>query len=200
MQHFYQHIPGWFDFQNHYTLMVNRATNGDHFVEVGSWLGRSAAYMAVEIARSGKQIQFDCVDTWLGSQVRAEKRHPMVRDNTLYYRFLQNMQPALDYYKPMRMTSVEASSQYQDHSLGFVFIDADHDYDSVYADITAWLPKVRPGGWIGGHDYTWNEGIRRACKELLPNHIHDGSWSDQEQRYIPEKELEGVCWFYKKEK
>ena len=34
----------------------------------------------------------------------------------------------------------------------FVFIDGDHRYESVRRDIQAWLPKVRPGGIMGGHD------------------------------------------------
>ena len=35
-----------------------------HFVEVGTWQGNSAAYMAVEILNSGKNIQFDVYDIW----------------------------------------------------------------------------------------------------------------------------------------
>lgn len=34
-----------------------------------------------------------------------------------------------------------------------VFVDGDHRADGVAADIEAWLPKVKPGGWIAFHDY-----------------------------------------------
>ena len=47
--------------------MVNHFTDNSHFVEIGSWKGRSASYMAVEIFNSRKNIKFDCVDTWCGS-------------------------------------------------------------------------------------------------------------------------------------
>jgi hypothetical protein len=67
MEHFYNKIHGWFDFQNLYTKMVNDHADNSHFVEVGAFYGKSAAYMAVEIANSGKKIQFDVVDTWRGS-------------------------------------------------------------------------------------------------------------------------------------
>jgi predicted alpha/beta hydrolase family esterase len=52
--------------------------------------------------------------------------------------------------------------------LDFVFIDADHKYESVKADIAAWLPKVRPGGHIAGHDYhsDW-PGVQKAVDEVL---------------------------------
>lgn len=55
--------------------------------------------------------------------------------------------------KILRKDSKEAAMQIPDESLDFVFIDADHSYEGCKADIDAWLPKVRPGGLITGHDY-----------------------------------------------
>lgn len=40
-----------------------------------------------------------------------------------------------------------------DASLDFAFIDADHSYAGCRRDIEAWLPKVKRGGLLGGHDY-----------------------------------------------
>jgi hypothetical protein len=119
-----------------------------------------------------------------------------VANNSLYQHFVENMKPVEGYYNPVIAPSVEAAKLYPNASLDFVFLDAAHDYDNFRSDVIAWLPKVKPGGWIGGHDYTWNEGIRRACNEMLPGHYHDPSWSDEENRYIPEKESEGVSWMY----
>lgn len=53
----------------------------------------------------------------------------------------------------LRGRSLDAVSEIQDASCDFVFLDADHSADAVAADIKAWLPKVRPGGLICGHDY-----------------------------------------------
>lgn len=53
----------------------------------------------------------------------------------------------------MAMTSVEAATKFPDGSLDHVFVDADHSYIGVKTDLQAWVPKIRPGGWIGGHDY-----------------------------------------------
>lgn len=53
----------------------------------------------------------------------------------------------------MAMASIEAAASFPDASLDHVFLDADHSYVGVNADIDAWLPKIKPGGWIGGHDY-----------------------------------------------
>lgn len=79
--------------------------------------------------------------------------------------------PAL---KVIRMVSTEAARMFPDSSLDFVYIDGDHAYESVRRDIAAWLPKVRNGGLIGGHDYVNDDSkitsiydVRRAVKEAF---------------------------------
>lgn len=54
----------------------------------------------------------------------------------------------------IRRRSPEAAGLFENESLDLVYIDGDHGYDSVSADIRAWFPKIRPGGWISGHDWT----------------------------------------------
>ena len=49
--------------------------------------------------------------------------------------------------------SVDAAKRFADKSVDFVFIDADHSAKAVYEDLQAWVPKVRPGGVLAGHDY-----------------------------------------------
>lgn len=58
-----------------------------------------------------------------------------------------------DKAKVLKMASVEAAAQINDGSMDFVFLDADHSYEGLMADIEAWLPKVNVGGWLMGHDY-----------------------------------------------
>ncbi len=53
----------------------------------------------------------------------------------------------------MVMTTHEASQLAPDQAADFVFIDADHSHAAVADDIACWRSKVRPGGWLGGHDY-----------------------------------------------
>lgn len=50
-------------------------------------------------------------------------------------------------------TTAAAATSVPDGSLDFVFIDADHGHAAVEEDIRLWAPKVRGGGWVGGHDY-----------------------------------------------
>lgn len=75
--------------------------------------------------------------------------------------------------KVLKMASVEAAALINDGSLDFVFLDADHSYEGLKADIAAWLPKVKPGGWLCGHDYKNHmdqfdfSGVDRAVDEAF---------------------------------
>jgi predicted O-methyltransferase YrrM len=141
-------------------------------------MGKSTAFMAVEIANSKKYIKFDAIDTWQGSEEHAEM--DIIKKDELYNKFLSNIERVKYYINPIRDWSVEASKRYADDSLDFVFIDAAHDYDNVKADINAWYPKVKRGGHIAGHDYSadW-PGVRQAVDEYFvgKNVVKsEGSW------------------------
>ena len=68
---------------------------------------------------------------------------------------LQNLESLKGHYSILFADSVRAAScgTVPDESLDFVFLDANHMYAEVLADIKAWEPKVRTGGLITGHDY-----------------------------------------------
>lgn len=171
IEHYAQQVEGFFDSGDfeYYRKVVAQAQSGNHFVEVGSYKGRSSAYMAVEIALSGKNIRFDCVDTWEGSEEHQAGElfeDADVVNNRLYDVFLKNMEPVKDYYTPVRATSLEAAKLYEDNSLDMVFIDAAHDYENVLADIIAWSPKVKSDGIISGHDWH-HPPIKQAVAETL---------------------------------
>lgn len=64
----------------------------------------------------------------------------------------------------MKMPSLDAANDFEDESLDFVYIDADHDYAAVKADLEAWFPKIRHGGLVAGHDYlNWTRDQGAAC-------------------------------------
>lgn len=164
MEHFYNSIgENWFTFHGIYKNAINKFQNNSHFVEVGAWKGRSAAFMAVEIINSGYNIKFDVVDTWDGSVEHQE--YDVIRKDELYNEFLKNTEKVSHIINPIRKSSLEASKLYEDESLDFVFIDASHEYEDVKADIEAWFPKVKKGGIIAGHDYTNTWKVKKAVDE-----------------------------------
>lgn len=58
-----------------------------------------------------------------------------------------------DKIKFYECTSQEAVLKFDNESLDFIFIDADHSYDSVLEDLNLWYPKLKKGGLLSGHDY-----------------------------------------------
>jgi predicted O-methyltransferase YrrM len=50
--------------------------------------------------------------------------------------------------------SHKAACDFENESLDLVYIDGEHGYDAVKRDINVWLPKVKTGGALAGHDYT----------------------------------------------
>lgn len=79
----------------------------------------------------------------------------------------------------------EGRSPYLPREFDFdlVYLDGDHSQAHVAAEIQAYLPQLRPGSWIGGHDYTDTpapgDGVKLAVDNLLgvpPYRFSDGSW------------------------
>ncbi len=53
----------------------------------------------------------------------------------------------------IRKTSMEAVEDFEDASLDFVYIDANHEFRYIAEDISEWAKKVKKGGIVSGHDY-----------------------------------------------
>lgn len=173
MEHFYQSVPGHFNYENVYKDMIAFAPqySAEKFVEIGAWKGKSICYAGVEIINSGKNIRLDSVDTWEGSPGEPVLMNDeSVINKTLYDEFIKNIGPIKHIVTPIKLSSVLAANVYQDNSVFFVFIDGSHLYESIKEDILAWLPKVKSGGFIGGHDIDQPEefnGVRAAVNEII---------------------------------
>lgn len=186
MDHFYYDGcfgENWFTYQDMYSAMVNRFPSGSHFVEIGAWKGRSAAYMAVEIINSGKNIRFDTVDTFQGSVEHQDNE--VIVQKKLFDVFYENIKPVLHVVNPVVSDSAVAASNYANASLDFVFIDGDHTREGVKRDIIAWLPKVKPGGVIAGHDYApWFPETMRGVEECFPGKNVKSPWVDDQSWFV----------------
>jgi cephalosporin hydroxylase len=195
----YQDIPGWFDFDDIYDEIVKKARQTAVFVEVGSWQGRSTAYLADAVVRSGKTIALYAVDIWDDRYKDPAYAEEMARlKRPLYQIFRDNMrQCGVDgLVRAMKMPSELAARQFADESLDFVFIDADHSYEGVSRDIRAWYPKVRPFGYIGGHDHTdyW-PGVKQAVAEFFASPAWFPPSPSERKRY----EVRRSSWLHHKQ-
>jgi cephalosporin hydroxylase len=176
-------IPGFFDFATVYDEAVDRAPRDSILVEVGCLFGRSTLYLAERIKQANKGLILYAVDRWDMSawpdgcgrmifQAGGESSNYM---NT-YGGFFEAFRYALegsglkDYVTVVRRDSVDAATEMLNAVYGgrvsFVFIDANHTYGSVRADIEAWEKVLAPGGYLAGHDYEqgW-PGVTKAVDE-----------------------------------
>ena len=157
-------VEGWCDFADVYENAVKAAPSGGKLVEVGSYQGQSAILMARLIQRSGKPLRFTCVDHFGGSDEHTSRQRADLRA-----KFDANLEKygVAHTIQVLPMASVEAAATFADESLDFVFLDASHDEENVRQDIEAWLPKVKPGGILAGHDFDFF-GVCRAVAAMLP--------------------------------
>jgi predicted O-methyltransferase YrrM len=173
MNHFYKEIQNWFNYERVFDLAIQKAQDGAKFVEIGVWKGGSTAYMGVEIYNSGKKIHYDAIDTFEGS-----REHGQVIG--LYEEAVQNLKPLIDLnvVNIIRGHSQDVVSKYQDETIDFCFIDGSHEYEDVKKDIMAYLPKVKKGGILAGHDYDaiWSGVIQAVDEILVKVEIVNGSW------------------------
>jgi cephalosporin hydroxylase len=182
-------IPGWFQWRDGQEEAVAHFPDGSRFVEVGVYLGKSICSLAEVVADAGRDIAILGVDTCRGSGPEGvgdvDAHLPAVEHGagTMAGLLHRNVIAcgAADSVQILIADSLSAAALFPDESLTWVHLDARHDYDSVVADITAWRPKVVPGGWLSGddyNDYSW-PGVVAAVRDTLP---HAQQWSTDQWR------------------
>ena len=156
---------------NFFPLLIDKLNLKDG-VEIGVDKGE----FSLKLLSKSKLEKLYCVDTWqddFGSDYR-----PGCYDKDGNKRYVEAINILGDYIRcgraiPVRNSSVEAAAKFPDESLDFVYIDGDHSL-AMLLDLYAWLPKVKIGGIVSGHDYKddpSNCGIADYWGEQLPYQI-----------------------------
>ena len=132
-----------------------------------------------------ERISLVMVDSWEGNGAAYEDGDDWhaglssAAQTQAYFTTLANVVFAGSRARVVRARSLDTVAKIEDKTLDFVFLDADHSREAVEADISAWLPKVRLGGWIGGHDYGHQEfpGVAEAVAQFgKPDLGGDTTW------------------------
>ena len=156
-----------------------------NIVEIGCYRGEST--MIINSCFTNATI--NCVDPWVqyreeGSTYDLDEQE---RELILAEQHFDSNIASLPNIKKNKMSSLAFSDTVQNEFLDLVYIDGDHSYSAVKQDIIAWLPKIKVGGVISGHDFAW-EMVRKAVIEVFgsePNAVFaDTSWA-----YIKTEEM-----------
>lgn len=151
---------------------------GSVVVEVGSWKGRSTVVLCEAARATGSTVW--AVDSFSGD---AELRdvHGTIDRDVVRAEFDRNTAGYSDCLRVLESDSVAAAEHFEDASVDWVFIDADHSCSAVLADIAAWAPKVKAGGLISGHDYG-RSGVTDAVRRRFGRFDVSGSiWYTRER-------------------
>lgn len=180
----YTEIHGWYDFEEIYQKVVDVCPDNVAFLEIGCWLGKSTAFMADAIRRSGKKIRFYTVDTFEGEdtcdcQIQAVKE----AGGSIYTQFQQNIDDlGLTYFvRPIISKSNECLSKIQERDFWFIFIDGDHKYGPLKSDLNHLWPAIRKDGVFGGHDFSAGSDVEKCVMEFFSNKsvnlgVYNSSW------------------------
>lgn len=129
-------------------LLLIKHINAKKCLEVGTFIGAGST---TAFAAAG--VTLVCVDSWQGNP--DDEWLPEVCAQYDVFDLCKANIAQYDLSKKIlcvNAPSLEACSLYEDHSFDLIFIDASHTYEEVKKDIAAWLPKVKIGGIICGHD------------------------------------------------
>lgn len=153
-------------------ILARLPTGPRRGVEVGVYRGQNARHLL----QQRRDLQMTLVDPWGSVTDQAanyrstgdyQSRFDVARWQRVYAFVGQTLAFAADRFRRLRMASDAALHHVADGSQDFVFIDANHSYEDVRGDL-AWSTKVRPGGFIGGHDYKHpREGNRYGVKRAV---------------------------------
>lgn len=148
-------------------------------VEIGVWKGVNAFRLLGVLS----QLEWWGVDTWAppdcgssysksGAEIAAKTEQEF---HAAYESAVDAVRPFGDRVHIISASSMKAVVQFEDRSLDLVFIDADHSYEGCLADIIAWTPKVKIGGYVCGHDYANKRGdVKGAVDEMFGKDIELG--------------------------
>jgi len=146
-------------------------TSDKRMVEIGSFIGEST----VMFAEHFKEVT--AIDPFKQGY---DEQDPTSRFdfNEVYEEYLKRTSPYKN-IKTVVATSDDAIDQLKP-KYDFIYIDGIHQYENVKRDIENYLPLLKKGGVIGGHDYGgyWS-GVKQAVDEIIgqpDKTFKDTSW------------------------
>lgn len=135
------------------------ASGSGSVVEIGSYQGGSACFLAAGIARRGEG-RLTCVDPHLGGPPWLGLA-PHQRTLDKFRRGLRHCGVA-EWVEPRVGDSAAVASVWPAEPIDAVFIDGDHSFRGAMKDFEAWAPKVRSGGLV-----LFDDADDAALPELL---------------------------------
>ena len=117
-------------------------------IEIGVGLGMNSWFMLTECPNIAVLTGVDHYAAYVDWDKPVSKAEAEAN-----FMILQSNMPLMGHrFNFIREDSQLAAQQMEDEAYDCVFIDGGHSMKQVLADLDSWVPKVRPGGLVAGHD------------------------------------------------
>lgn len=165
--------------------------------KIGAEIGVEQGIYSEKLFQNIPGLQLFCIDSW---ENRPHVRHSQAETESRERSYKECQERLAPYNATIiRAKSMEAVQTFQDNTLDFVFIDANHEYSHVKDDIREWTKKVKVGGIVAGHDYyitkAGNSGVIDAVDEYARENgltLRVTDWDD----HNPHRDDRQPCWYF----
>lgn len=152
-------------------LLVAKAQDSEEpYKPAGAEIGVKEGKFTEHMLKTFPTLSMICVDPWEAQPDTKGEGGETYEEwdfNAIYDEALNRFDPYANRVGIFRAYSTDeiVLRAIKDESLDFVFIDAMHTEEAVKEDIALWWPKVKPGGFISGHDWQHKfPGVERAVR------------------------------------
>lgn len=161
--------------KDHHDCILARLPKRAVCAEIGVYKGEFSALVLVRL----KPREFHLIDPWCCREETAYRSGWYGADRTSQQEMDAIYQAVESRFgrngvRIHRSTSAEAVREFPEAYFDWVYVDGDHQYEAVRADLGLYLPKVKPGGFITGDDYGnpgwWQDGVTRAVNDFIAHH------------------------------
>jgi predicted O-methyltransferase YrrM len=128
-------------------------------VEIGAYSGEGT----IVLAKHFKEVL--AVDPWLNGYDIGDVASQQCPMKFVFAKFQENTKD-LNNVNYSQGKSLDALDFINTESLDLVYVDGDHRYEAAVADLKGWLPKLRKGGVMAGHDWSF-KAVQAALSEVF---------------------------------
>ena len=148
--------------------------SGGIIVEVGTYIGGNLLRIASKIRESNKPIKLYGIDDFHFVNISDKALNDDnlacgaydTRQQAFYDTLINNIKKyeLEEFVEVIDSDSMKASELFKDNSIDLLFLDGNHSYTYCSNELKIWIPKVKTGGIVSGHDWP-SQGIQRAVRE-----------------------------------
>lgn len=164
------------DFNELYSLIYENSHNTNHIdinsinsnikiADIGCYTGLASILFSFIVSKCGKESKVYSIDWFKGSD------NSNLQDISKDFGPIQNIFiglknqhqfPFTSNIELIEDTSENAVKRFDNEYFDVVFVDADHRYKYFKRDVEIWLPKLKKGGLLCGHDceITFEDGLQ----------------------------------------